>query len=351
MAVLLYGANGYTGSLIARLAAGQGVRPVLAGRDEGAIGALADELGFEHRTFALDRPAAIERGLAGCTVVLHCAGPFSHTYRAVSEACLRTGTHYVDITGEIDVFEALAARDGAARDAGVMLLPGAGFDVVPSDCLAAHLAARLPGATRLELAIAGSGRLSRGTLRTASENQQRGGMIRQGGALRSVPPAWRTAAIDFGDGRPRSAVTIPWGDVATAYHSTGIPDIEVYAALPPRLIRLLRATRRSGWLLRQPPVRALQRLLLRALPPGPDQAELERGRSRVWGRVEDGQGSRATAVLRGPNAYLFTAHAALRIVRRVLAGDAPTGYQTPSRAYGPDLVLEVPGTERFDLDG
>src|SRR4051812_14952024 len=162
--------------------------------------------------------------------VLHCAGPFSHTSRPMADACLRTKTHYLDITGEAAVIESLAARDEEAKRSGVMLLPCVGFDVVPTDCLAAHLKRRLPSATRLALAIQGIGRISRGTATTMVENINRGGLIRRGGKLQSVPAAWKTREIDFGRG-PRSATTIPWGDVATAFYSTGIPNIVVYAAI------------------------------------------------------------------------------------------------------------------------
>jgi short subunit dehydrogenase-like uncharacterized protein len=357
MNALIYGATGYTGRLITRMAAGYGITPILAGRDGPAVARLAAKHGLEHRIFTLDDPGAVVRGLAGITVVLHCAGPFSRTWQPMVSACLAAGVHYLDITGEIAVFEAIAALDGAARSAGVMLLPGVGFDVVPTDCVAAMLAARLPGATRLTLAISGSGQLSHGTATTAIENQHRGGRIRRDGAIVSVPPAWRTRIIDFGDGRRRTAVTIPWGDVSTAYYTTGIGDVEVYAAVPRRLVRLIRASRHLGWLLHSAPVRALQRLLLRARPAGPDEAELASGVSRVWGSVEDAQGRRETAALRGPNAYLLTAHSALIVLRRVLAGQVLTGFRTPAGAYGSSLVLEVPGVsisgtdERVDNDG
>jgi short subunit dehydrogenase-like uncharacterized protein len=350
MTVLIYGATGYTGRLITRMAAGYGVHPVLAGRSAGAVAALAAEHGLEHRCFSLDRPDELRRGLAGAGVVLHCAGPFANTFRTMSDACLDLGVHYLDITGEVDVFEALAARDAEARAAGVMLLPGVGYDVVPSDCLAAHLAGRLPGARRLLLAISSSGPLSHGTATTTMQNQHRGGVIRRDGAVVRVPVASRSRQIDFGDGRPRHTVTIAWGDVVTAYHTTGIPDIEVYAAVPRRLAPLLRATRHLGWLLRARPVQALQRRLIDRWAPGPDEQELHHGTSRVWGRVEADDGRSATAALRGPNAYLLTAHTALLAVQRVLEGGASPGFQTPSMAFGADIIRAVPGVELFDID-
>lgn len=345
---LLYGATGYTGHLIAEMAAAAGVHPILAGRSRPGVESLAKSLDLPWRIFALDHPAAVRAGLDGVSVVLHCAGPFSRTSRPMASACLESGAHYLDITGEIGVFEELAARDAEARASGVMLLPGVGFDVVPSDCLAAHLARRLPGASHLMLGLQGNGRLSRGTQTTIIENQHRGGMIRRGGKLVPVPTAWKTRQIDFGRG-PRTAVTIPWGDVSTAWYSTGIPDIEVYAAVPPMLRQAMVVSRYLGWLLRQQWVREFQLRRVQAGAAGPSPDELARGRSIVWGRVEDAAGNTATARLHGPDGYLMTARTALAALGRVLAGGVTTGFQTPSRAFGPEFVLETEGTTREDL--
>jgi short subunit dehydrogenase-like uncharacterized protein len=345
---LLYGANGYTGNLVARLAVARGHRPILSGRSAGAVSALADELRLERRPCALDDPRRLDEALAGMSLVVHCAGPFSRTSRPMADACLRTRTHYLDVTGEVEVFEALAARDAEARAAGVLLLPGCGFDAVPSDCLAVHLAGRLPGARRLALAYAGVGRPSRGTATTAIEGLGRGGVVRRGGALTPVPSAWKTRTIDFGD-RPRTAVTIPLGDVTTAWHSTGIPDIEVYLAVPRRLRAFAVAARYLGPLLRSAAVRGVLVARVRARGPGPTDAERRRGRAWVWGEVEDDGGGRARSRLATPDGYTLTARAALAVVERVLAGQAPPGFQTPARVFGPDFVLGVEGVTRADL--
>jgi short subunit dehydrogenase-like uncharacterized protein len=344
---LIYGATGYTGALTARLAAQGGARPVLAGRNEPALAAIAGELGLEHRTVRLDDPPALDRALDGLQAVLHCAGPFSATARPMVEACLRTKTHYVDITGEVAVFEALHARSEEARAAGIMLLPGAGFDVVPSDCLAAHLKRRLPTARRLALGFQASGRLSRGTATTMLENIGRGGLVRRGGRLLPVPSAWRTREIDFGRG-PRTAMTIPWGDVSTAYYSTGIPDIEVYMSAPLSIRAASRALRLVGPLVATAPAQSLLKRRLRSRPPGPSDAERARGRSLLWGEVTDDGGGTAVSRLAGPEGYTLTTLTALLIVGKILAGQAPAGFQTPSTAYGPDLILEVAGVTRSD---
>src|SRR5260370_13956698 len=219
---LIYGANGYTGGLIAQEAARRGLRPTLAGRNAEALSALAGGLGLEHRVFGLDDPVALATGIEGHAVVLHCAGTFSRTARPMADGCLKAGVHYLDITGEEGVREALAQRGDEARAAGVMLLPGAGFDVVPSDCLAAHLKRRLPSATGLALAFQTSGGMSRGTALTVIQGLAGGGLIRRRGRLTPVPAADRTRSIDFGAG-PVKAVTLPWGDVVTAYHRPRIP--------------------------------------------------------------------------------------------------------------------------------
>ena len=344
---LIYGSSGYTGRLIAARAVERGLRPILAGRSPDAVRRQAEELGLEHRCFRLDDATAVERGLAGITAVLHCAGPFSRTSDAMVDGCLRARVHYLDITGEIEVFEHLAGRSGEARAAGLMLLPGVGFDVVPSDCLAAHLKRRLPSATRLTLAFQASGGISRGTAATMIEHLGRGGMVRRDGRLTRVPPAWRTRVIDFGAG-PRAATTIPWGDVATAFYSTGIGDIEVYTVIPGTTRRLIRATRHLGWLLGAPPVRwLLQRAVRRALS-GPGADARARGFTRLWGEVTDGEGRRAVSRILGPEGYTVTARAAVAALEKVLAGRAPAGFQTPSLAFGPDFVLEIEGVARHD---
>lgn len=345
---LLYGSYGYTGRLIARLAVESGYQPVLAGRDAGALREQAERLGLPYTNLSLDDRSALERAAAGQPLVLHCAGPFSRTFRPMVEACLTAGAHYLDITGEIAVFEAAAALDDRAREAGVMIMPGVGFDVVPTDCLAVYLLSRLPSASRLVLAILSDGSVSRGTALTMAEALGRGGLVRRGGRLTSVPAGWKSRVFDFGTAE-HSAITIPWGDVSTAYYSTGIGDIEVYAAAPPRLQRAMRTTARFGRVLASRPIQALIQRAIRRRVAGPSAGERARGETRIVGEVADDAGARAAALQIGPESYSFTAVTALEIVSRVLAGEAPAGFQTPARAYGHDLVLGIPGVERIDV--
>lgn len=347
-ALLVYGAYGYTGSLIVAEALRAGLRPVIAGRDPMPLTALARRHDLEHRVAALDDAGAVDASLEGVGVVLHCAGPFVHTSRPMADACLRRGVHYLDITGELTVFEALAARDAEAKAAGVTLLPGVGFDVVPSDCLAAHLARRLPGATHLTLAFSGLGSISRGTAATMAESAGAGGAVRRGGRIVKVPPAWHTRHVDFGAGE-QLAVTIPWGDVSTAWHSTHIPDIDVYMAMTPAMRRGLVLSRWIGWLLTMQPVRRRLVAAARARHPGPGEEARARGSSRFWGEARDAAGNVVTSRLFGPEGYTLTAGTAVTAARRMLAGGVATGFLTPSLAFGPDFILGQAGVRREDL--
>ncbi len=346
--MLIYGANGYTGELITRFAADRGLKPIIAGRNEAAIKPIAEKYGFEYRTFALDETEKLNAALNEVAMVLHCAGPFSLTSKAMGEACLRTKTHYTDITGEIAVFEACAAADQKAKDAGIMVMPGVGFDVVPSDCLAMHLKDRLPSATNLTLAWYGMGRMSHGTQATMTMNVGKGGAVRRDGKIMPVPAAWRTREINFGNGVVKTGVTIPWGDVSTAYHSTGIPNIEVYSVIPGDGIRLMKISRYLGWLLA---TKFVQKYLQRNIPPGgPSDHERMRGKTLLWGEASDDEGNRVEARMQAPEGYTVTAIAALNIAEKILAGNFTPGYQTPAKAYGADLILEIPGVERQDIN-
>ncbi len=346
--ILLYGVTGYTGRLILDEALARGLHPVLSGRNAAAVRALAEAHGLVARPAPLDDPAALDRALEGMQVVIHCAGPFSLTVQPMLDACLRRHVHYLDITGEIAVFELLAAAGPRAAAAGITLLPGAGFDVVPSDCLAAHLKRRLPGATSLTLAFTAGSGLSHGTAATMALNAGAGGAVRQGGRIVRVPPGWRTRDVDFGD-RVRPCVSIPWGDVSTAFHSTGIPDIAVYAVASAKAARTLRLSGYVAPLLASAPVQWLMRRAIARRPAGPTPEARARTKSRLWGEVSDAGGRRMRSRLVAPEGYSLTAMTAVAAAERVLGGGIGTGFQTPSRAFGADFILGFPGVTREDL--
>jgi short subunit dehydrogenase-like uncharacterized protein len=345
---MLYGATGYTGRAIAEEAARRGLRPILAGRNSRSIGDLAGKLGLEHRVFGLSEAETLRKSIRGVRLVLHCAGPFSATARPMMEACLAERAHYLDITGEIEVIEAAASLDQRAKDASVILLPAIGFDVVPSDCVAARLAARLPTATRLILAFQALGSLSPGTAKTMLEGVSQGGCVRIDGRLTRVPLAWKTLEVPFRDG-PRTAMTIPWGDVASAFYSTGIGNIEVYAAAPPRQIAMLRRSRWLSPLLGLRAFRSVAASWIEKRVRGPSEESRARDAASLWGRVEDDRRNSATATLTTPNGYALTVSTALAAVERLLAAQPGSGFLTPSRAFGADFIDAIPGCDfRFE---
>lgn len=343
MGWILYGANGYTGELIAREAVRRGHRPVLAGRDAQKVAALARELGLPSRIFGLDDAAALGRNVAGHFLVLNCAGPFSATAAPMIEACLEARAHYLDITGEIDVFELAHAHDERARAAGIVLCPGVGFDVIPTDCVAAALHAALPDATQLALGFDSRSGLSPGSARTSVEGLALGGKVRRGGLIVTVPLAHNVRRIDFGDGE-KDAMTIPWGDVATAYHTTGIPDIEVYFAAPPKLIRNARRANLIQPLLRWPPVQRVLKARIARTVRGPGDAQRARHPTFVWGEARNARGDTRTARIRTANAYSLTVTGALAVVEQLLRHPPAGGSCTPSQLAGADLVMRLPGS-------
>lgn len=347
MDVLLYGATGYTGKLIARRAKATGAAIVLAGRDPGKVRAVAEPLGFEHRAAALDDAAALDRMLGGVAVVLHAAGPFSATSEAMAAACLRNRCHYADVTGEIAVFEALAARDGDARAAGVTLVPGVGFDVVPSDCQAAHVAARLPDARRLALALTGLDSPSRGTAKTAVESVGLGTPVRRDGRITLLPAPPRRR-FDFGAG-PRDCIGVGWGDVSTAWHSTRIPEIDVYFEASRLLEIMAFLGRYAGGLMRRPGVQRWLKAQIDTRPEGPSDERRAGTRTRILAIAESDGGGRAASLLETPDAYTLTAHTALDAAMRLARGEGRPGFFTPSRLFGADHVLRFDGVKRTEL--
>lgn len=338
---MIYGAYGYTGKLVADVAARRGEKPVLAGRDENRLASLGDSLGLEHMAFDLRDAEAVTKALAGFDAVAHCAGPFSATARPMVEACLATRTHYLDITGEIDVFEEVLSRDEDAKREDVALLPGSGFDVVPSDCLAAMLWRAVPEATTLSLAVRMGGGASPGTTKTMVESLGSHGRCRVGGVIREVPPHLRRRRIEFVTGT-EDTLAVSWGDVSTAYHSTGIENVTVYMALPRGSGALLGITTALGPVVRTGAAQSLFKSLAGRLA-GPSGKTRGSTSGEVWGEVLAPDGTRSCGSITTPNGYELTADSVVRVAQRLVAGDVAPGASTPSKALGADFVRELDG--------
>ena len=348
--LLIYGANGYTGQLILQEAISKGLLPVLAGRKEASIRPLAERHGLEYHLLSLEEKERLTDLLSGVLTVIHAAGPFQITARPMAEACIEAGTHYVDITGEIDVFELLKGYDQKAKDKGVMLLPGAGFDVVPTDCMALHLKNQLPDATHLSLAFASLGSaVSHGTATTMSLHLGEGGAVRRDGKIVAEPIGQNGRWIDFGVKR-LFAMSIPWGDVSTSFTTTGIPNIQTYMAAGKDTYRLMKLQFLFNWLLRTSTIRALVKKQINRRPAGPSEMQRMKGKTLVWGEVVNASGEKKAARMQCPEGYALTAQTAVLIAQKILSGGFKAGYQTPAGCYGEHLITEVEGIVWEDVN-
>lgn len=340
---MIYGANGYTGELIAREAVRRGLKPVLAGRSHHKIEPLARELGLEARSFDLGDFKLATQQLQDCALVMHCAGPFSATAKPMMEACIKAGTHYLDITGEITVFELGHSMDALARDAGVVICPGVGFDVIPTDCVAASLKQAMPDATHLALGFDTRSGLSPGTAKTNVEGMAQGGKVRRDGKIVPVALGHHVRRIDFGDGA-KSAMTIPWGDVSTAYHTTGIPNVEVFLPAPPAMLIAAKLARFLRPLLAMPRVQKMIQAIIGRTVKGPAETIRSKLPTFVWGEVRNARGEIKTARIRTDNVYSLTITGALAVIDHLLNNQSTGGAYTPARLVGADLVTRLPGS-------
>lgn len=337
MKLMIYGANGYTGKLVAQQAQQRGLKPVLAGRNGEAIHKLAAQLEMPSCVVNLNDSAALQQALQDIDVVIHCAGPFEVTAKSMIEACLASHTHYVDITGELSVFEYAHAQHERAVQAGIVLCPGVGFDVIPTDCVAAKLKQKLPDATHLALGFDSASRMSRGTAKTSVRRLGEGGAVRTDGTITPVPLAYKTRTINFGNG-DKLAMTIPWGDVSTAYYTTGIPNIEVYIPASPKLVSKLKKLNWFRWLLRFEGVKKFLEKKVEQQPAGPSDKQLEQATTYVWGEARNAAGVTETMRIQVLNGYKLTSIGALDVALHIGAQTGVSGYYTPALLCGNELV-------------
>jgi len=296
---------------------------------------------------------------------MNCAGPFEETFSPMAKACLRNGLHYLDITGELSVFEAAHKLDKEAKDAKIMILPGTGNDVVPTDCLAARLKRRLPTATHLTMGMGtikepktkSKRPISHGTLKTMVGNLGQAMWVRREGKI--VPgPAYLERKITLpreraGEYSKVYGASIPWGDISTAYHSTAIPNVTFFFQVPliGRWILWLFSFALFKWILG---FASLRTFLQNRIPQGgPSEAHREETLMGFFGEVVDiKNGKMAVSLLRTEEGYKLTQLASVAVLQRVLKGDAPIGFRTPSTAYGEDFVTRIEGSKSVfeDLD-
>lgn len=339
---MIYGAYGYTGRLIVEEAVRRGHQPILAGRDENKLLDMAAEFGLTCRLFDLSHRQKIRQAIEDLGLVLNCAGPFARTAAPIRQACLDCSVHYLDITGEIEVLEASYSCYEQARESGTVIISGVGFDVVPTDVLALLLKQAMPDATHLELAFAGSGGgISPGTAKTMLLMMPRQGKIRQDGEIVSVPLAWHSRMIDFID-KPRLCMTIPWGDIATAFYSTDIGNIRVYTAVEPGQLKWMRRLRFLSPLLSWSKLSAWLEKQIDKKVQGPNETERAQSVMYLTGMVNNAD-KHVTMMMQTPEGYSYTVLTALLAVEELLAHKVMPGAYTPAQALPLDAITGMEG--------
>jgi len=351
--ILIYGANGYSGQLVVEEAVKLGLKPVLAGRNREKVAAIAKQYGLESKAFSLDDADKLVQELKGFKVVMHCAGPFLDTFAPMVDACIKVGADYLDLTGEMTVYEAAAARSDEFKKADIMVMPGVAFDIVPSDSLSVYLKNKLPDATDLRLYFNAFGndmkRIGQGTNATFMRYMGRGNLIRQKGEIVPKKAGFDGGVIDF-DGKKIRMVGMPWGDVSTAYYSTDIANIKAFMDLPSLSILTMKMSNLLPSVWQSSLVQKLLAKVVMFLPDSPDKETRAKYSISILGEVRNEKGETARAILEAAEAYDFTGMSAAAILKEVANGKRKPGHQTPGKLLGPDFVLGIPGTTRRDLD-
>ncbi|TWC62004.1 short subunit dehydrogenase-like uncharacterized protein [Pseudomonas sp. SJZ103] len=322
--LMIYGATGYTGRMAAEHAKKLGLALVIAGRNAERLASLAAQLEVQYRVFSAQAPSA--DALDGIDVLLNFAGPFAHTAGTLMQACIKAGVDYLDITAEINVYRLAEQLGSDAAAAGVMLLPGVGWDVVPTDCLAMHVAQRVRQPQSLRIALQVPGSMSRGSALSVGEIIGAGVMARVDGQLIATPDA-QPQLLDFGDG-PVLCAPLSFGDLVTAWHSTAIADIAMFVHI-------------SG--------DAFPEGDLSQLPDGPTQVERDAHRARAIAEVTGADGSVARSVIETVNGYSYTPLAAVEAARRVLGGERRSGFESPAHLFGVGFAQTIAGTRISDF--
>lgn len=350
---MIYGAYGYSGELTARAAVKRGLSPILAGRSKSKLQPLAEELDLEYRVFDLDSVATVAQHLQDIDAVTHCAGPFSATAEPMMRACIQAKTHYTDITGEIDVFELAHELNDLAKSSGIVLCPGVGFDVIPTDCVALALKEALPDAIELTLGFDSRSGFSPGTAKTSVEAMGAGNKVRENGKIVTKPLGKLTRKIDFGagDGKgAKHAMSIPWGDVSTAYRTTGIPNIRVYIPMPPSKIKQAQRANYVKWLLDLKPVQNLLKSRIGKTVKGPNEAKRAKLVTYVWGEAKSAAGETKVARIKTANGYDVTWQGGIVIANHLIANaPAEGGHYTPAMLMGSRFVESLEGSETITI--
>lgn len=345
---LIYGANGYGAKLIIEEAFKRGLRPILAGRNEEKISQLARRWNLQYLVFSLNDIDNVSSILKNYFLVLNCAGPFVSTAKILIQACLKSNTHYLDITGEIDVFEYAKKIDDEAKKAKVLITPGIGFDVVPSDCFAMYLKKNLPTANRLIIGIDTPRSYSAGTAKTIFNSLLKGGLVRQKGELVKVPMYHKIRKMKFSN-KVSTVATVPYADLASSYHSTKIPNIEVYMRFSSVDNVVTKIVSKLSLFFSFPAIKWFIDKCIELFIRGPSEIERKSTFVDFYGEVIDENGNVFMATMVTANGYDVNTKISVDIVDHIfklsdsrIESDSLCGYKTPAMLLGDDFVLHVP---------
>ncbi len=344
---IIYGAYGYTGELIVEECLAKGLDIIIAGRNAKKIETQGKQWNLPFRAVSLEDEAALHDLLLQAPIVINAAGPFVNTALTMIEACLKSKTHYLDINGDVKVFESIKAYGEKAKVAEIMLMPGVGFDVVPTDCMALALKKAMPEAEFLKIAfVTVGGDVSHGTATTVNGRLGEGALKRKNGELVKTTFGGDGFWIDFGD-KKRFVINIPWGDLSTAYVSTAIPNIETYIGATPKVFYFLKFQFLYNGILRKKWMRDRIQKKIDQRSPGPDAESRSKASTLVWAEVKNKSGKALSMKLRTPDGYTLTALASVLISRKILSGTFECGFKTPAMVYSENLIYELPGVVKL----
>ena len=345
--VIIYGSYGYTGKLIVEESLSKNLSILLAGRNEQKLKEQSEKTGYPFAAADINNHRALVEALKEGNVLINAAGPFINTASPMVAACIEARTHYLDINGDLAVFELIKTYDSQAKSAGIMLMPGTGFDVVPTDCMAVKLKNKMPDALTLKIAFATiGGGVSHGTATTVAGRLGEKSTRRVDGKLVPINLGENGMWLNFGE-RRLFFMSIPWGDISTAYVSTGIPNVESFISVSPKIYRLLKFQRLINWLLRTKAVRKFIQKKIDSKPEGPDKEARKNACTLVWAEVKNKKGETLSTRLQTPEGYGLTAIASLLISEKVLGGIFKSGFQTPAMVYGENLIFEIEGVKEI----
>jgi short subunit dehydrogenase-like uncharacterized protein len=343
--IVLYGATGYTGRLVADELARRGLDHVLSGRDPDKLARLG---GAPTRPVRLDDDQGLRDLLEGATAVINCAGPFTLAGDALVRAAIATHTHYVDSTGEQSFIKMVFDRHGrTAERAGVALLPALGFDYAPGDCIAHLTAAGLEPLDELVLAYAVEGfGMSRGTLRSALDAMKGGDVVYEDETWRPASGGVFKASFDFPEPLGRQAMSrYPSGEVITVPHHTRTRKITSllttstaapFAAAAPLLPYTLPAL---GLALRTP-LRGLLNRAVGLLPEGPKEDARRAAEFTIVAVAKGAEGKQRQGLVRGSDVYGLTAVTLTHAAELMSApGFDRAGALGPAAAFDPAAFL------------